>query len=103
MSGARPSPEAVSVMARIGLQLQDHESQPLTTQLIRHADVIWTMTASHRQAIVAQWPEATGRTSVLSPNQADIADPIGGPVEYYERCAREIKAELERRVADLDL
>ena len=103
MMGARPSPEAVSVMGKMGLPLADHESQPLTTQLVRHADFIWTMTRSHRQAIVAQWPEASSRTFVLASDQADIADPIGGPVEYYETCAAQIKRELEPRVAELDL
>ena len=51
----------------------------------------------------AHWPEALGRTSVLSVDQSDIADPIGGPLEYYETCATQIKAQLERRVAELDL
>ena len=103
MMGARPSPEAVSVMSKMGLQLADHESQPLTAQLVRHADIIWTMTRSHRQAIVTQWPEAQGRTFVLTQDQSDIADPIGGPVEYYEKCAQQIKLELESRVTDLDI
>jgi tRNA threonylcarbamoyl adenosine modification protein (Sua5/YciO/YrdC/YwlC family) len=103
MMGARPSPEAVSVMSKLGLQLTDHESQPLTTQLIRHADVIWTMTQAHRHAIVAQWPEASSRTMVLAHDQADISDPIGGPLEFYETCAGQIKAELERRVRELEL
>jgi len=103
MMGARPAAEAVAVMSQMGLNLSDHESQPLTAQLARHADIIWTMTRSHRQAIAAQWPEAVSRTFVLSTNQTDIADPIGGPVEYYEKCAQQIKAELENRVADLDL
>jgi protein-tyrosine-phosphatase len=103
MMGARPSPEAVSVLAKMGLQLSDHESQPLTTQLVRHADIIWTMTRSHRQAIVAQWPEASSRAMVLGRDQMDIADPIGGPVEYYQKCAEQIKTELVLRVADLDL
>jgi len=103
MMGARPSPEAVSVLAKMGLQLSDHESQPLTTQLVRHADIIWTMTRSHRQAIVAQWPEASSRAMILGRDQMDIADPIGGPVEYYQKCAEQIKTELALRVADLDL
>jgi protein-tyrosine phosphatase len=102
MMGARPSPEAVNVVAKDGLQLSDHESQPLTTQLVRHADLIWTMTRAHRHAIVSQWPEASSRTMVLGA-ETDIADPIGGPVEYYERCAEQIKIELTRRVAELDL
>ncbi len=101
MMGSRPTPEAVSVMQKMGLQLVDHESQPLTVQLVRHADIIWTMTRSHRQAIVSQWPEASPRTFVLGRDQADIADPIGGPIEYYEKCATQIKSELERRVGEL--
>lgn len=103
MTGARPSPEAVSVMSKMGLELADHESQLLTEHLIRQADIIWTMTASHRQAIVAQRPEAASRTWVLGRNQADIADPIGGPLEFYEKCAQQMKAELEHRVWELDL
>ncbi|MEX0677306.1 MAG: L-threonylcarbamoyladenylate synthase [Pirellulales bacterium] len=103
MTGARPSPEAVSVMARSGLQLAGHESQLLTDHLVRQADIIWTMTASHRQAITAKWPAVSSRTWVLSHNQADIADPIGGPLEFYEKCAQQIKAELEHRISELDL
>jgi protein-tyrosine phosphatase len=103
MGGARPSPEAVSVMAQQGLQLADHESQPLTSQLVRQADLIWVMTRAHRQAIVGQWPEASSRTMVLARDQSDIADPIGGPVEYYEKCAAQIKTELAERIERLDL
>jgi protein-tyrosine phosphatase len=103
MMGARPSPEGVTVLEKMGLSLSDHESQPLTAQLVRHADMIWTMTRSHRLAIASQWPEALGRTFVLSEDQTDIADPIGGPLEFYERCAQQIKAELEKRVKKLDL
>ena len=102
MMGGRPSPEAVSVMSTMSLQLADHESQPLTTQLVRHSDIIWTMTRSHRHAIVSQWPEASARTFVLG-GERDIADPIGGPLEYYQRCAEQIKTELAERVAQLDL
>jgi protein-tyrosine phosphatase len=102
MMGARPTPEAVSVLSKLGLQLADHESQPLTSQLVQHADLIWTMTRSHRQAIVSQWPEASSRTSVLG-DEMDIADPIGGPVEYYEKCAEQIQAALSKRVGELEL
>jgi tRNA threonylcarbamoyl adenosine modification protein (Sua5/YciO/YrdC/YwlC family) len=103
MMGARPSPEAVKVMERLGLQLADHESQPLSSQLVHHADIIWTMTRAHRQAIVSQWPEASSRTHLLDVEQNDIADPIGGPVEFYEKCAVQIKAHLEKRIAELEL
>lgn len=99
--GGRPSPEAVVVVSQMGSNLSEHESQPVTAQLIRHADVIWTMTRAHRHEIVSQWPEAASRTSVLSLDQCDIADPIGGPAEFYERCAVQIQKELEGRLRDL--
>jgi len=101
--GSQASPEAVEVLGSQGIDLSAHESQPVTEQLIRHADVIWTMTRSHRQALVEQWPEAAARCAVFSLDARDIADPIGGPVEYYRRCAEQIKGELQRRIAELKL
>lgn len=103
MMGGRPSPEGVSVMAEWGIDLSHHESQPLSSQLVRHADTIWTMTRAHRQAILSQWPEAANRVRLLSLDNQDIPDPIGGPVDQYRRCAEQIKAELQQRVTDLPL
>ena len=56
------------------------------------------MTRSHREAILAQWPSAAERTFLLSADESDICDPIGGPAERYQRCA----AELARRIEALD-
>jgi protein-tyrosine phosphatase len=96
--GGRASPEGVQVLAEMGLDLSGHESQPLTPQLARQADLILTMTRSHRQWILNQWPEAAARTRLVCHNQGDVADPIGGPPEFYKRCAEQIKAELEAHV-----
>jgi protein-tyrosine phosphatase len=101
--GGRPSPEAVVVLSEMGMDLSHHESQPLGFQLVRHADLIWTMTRAHRQAILAQWPEASSRVSLLSMDGHDISDPIGGPEDQYRRCAEQIKTELESRVKSLEL
>jgi protein-tyrosine phosphatase len=103
MMGGFPSPEAVEVMSEMGLDLRDHESQPLTEQLVRHADVICAMTRGHRQAIVSQWPQAAERTRLLCQDQGDVADPIGGPAELYRRCAAQIKVELEALIQRLEL
>jgi protein-tyrosine phosphatase len=100
--GSRAAAEGVKVLADWGINLSDHESQPVTSQLVRHADVIWTMTRSHRQALVSQWPEAAARTGVLSRNGGDVSDPIGGTADHYLRCAEQIKAELEARLAELE-
>lgn len=101
MSGGRATPEAVQVMASMDLDLSAHETQPLTEPLVRYADVIYTMTQSHRQAVVAQWPVAAERTRVLAVDGSDISDPIGGPVERYRRCAEQIETELKVRLGQL--
>ena len=43
--GCPPTSEAVQVMREQGLDLSRHEAQPLTEQLVRHADLILAMTA----------------------------------------------------------
>jgi protein-tyrosine phosphatase len=101
--GGRPSPEAVAVLSEMGVDLAGHASQPLGPQLVRYADIIWTMTRSHRQAILSQWPEAAGRVHLLSLDGHDISDPIGCPIEQYRRCVEQIKVELEPRLKDLEL
>jgi tRNA threonylcarbamoyl adenosine modification protein (Sua5/YciO/YrdC/YwlC family) len=103
MMGGFPSPEAVEVMSEMGLDLRDHESQSLTEQLVRHADVICAMTRGHRQAILSQWPHAAPRTRLLCHDQGDVADPIGGPADMYRRCATQIKSELEALIQGLEV
>ena len=64
--GGAASSQAVEVLRDQGIDLSAHESQPVTEQLVRHADLIWTMTRSHRQAIIEHWPDAAARTFLLS-------------------------------------
>jgi protein-tyrosine phosphatase len=103
MTGGRPTPEAVAVMADRGLDLTGHESQPVTERLVRHADVILAMTRSHREAIAVQWPSAAERTRILCHNGSDISDPIGGSKELYAQCADQIDDQLRKHVAQWDL
>jgi protein-tyrosine phosphatase len=101
--GGKASAEAIEVMADSKLDLTGHETHPLTEPLVRHADVIYTMTQSHRRTIVDLWPEAGGRTHVLCRDGSDILDPIGGSKEQYARCARQILGELDSRLGELTL
>ena len=95
MTGGRATPEAVQVMHDRGLDLSQHESQPLVDRHARFADLILTMTRSHREALLQQWPAVASRTEVLSRDGSDLADPIGGPIESYRRCAEYIDAQLD--------
>jgi tRNA threonylcarbamoyl adenosine modification protein (Sua5/YciO/YrdC/YwlC family) len=103
MMGGRASAEAVVVLKRWGIDLSTHESQPMTEQLLKHADLTLVMTRSHRQAILNEWPDLANRVQLLARSGADISDPIGGPPEMYERCAAQIKAEVTEWANEMKL
>ena len=100
-AGGPASGHAAETVALMGADLGGHESQPLTESLVRQADVILTMTASHRAAVLAQFPDAGGRVEMLAPDRRDVLDPIGGSLETYENCAQQIREHLLGRLDTL--
>jgi protein-tyrosine phosphatase len=101
--GGRAAAEAIVTMKERGLDLTQHESQPLSERLIKFADCIITMTAGHRDAILQAWPDAEPRVHLISRGRGDVADPIGGPIEMYRRCAEQLDAYLEAWATELPL
>lgn len=101
-AGGRASPESVELMQERGIDINPHESQPLTERLVRFADLILTMTRGHREAIVAQWPDAAARTKLVCRDDTDVSDPIGGPIDRYRRCAEQIDSQLSAWVDEID-
>ena len=91
MAGGQASPQGIEVMQKVNLDLTGHSAQPVSEQMVRHADLILTMTRGHREALLSQWPEAASRTEVLRLDGKDVADPIGGSVAEYQRCAEQIR------------
>jgi tRNA threonylcarbamoyl adenosine modification protein (Sua5/YciO/YrdC/YwlC family) len=96
--GAAASPHALAAVAEWGGDLGGHASQPVTEPLVRQADVIFTMTAAHREALVARFPGVGGRVAVLDPDRRDVIDPIGGSLDTYRACARQIHRHLVARL-----
>ena len=102
-AGLPASEAAVEAMRLRGLDLSNHESRPVSDVLVRFADLILTMSRGHRDAILEDWSEATGKIHLLSRDGRDVADPIGSDVSEYERCASQIEANLPYWVSQLDL
>jgi len=100
--GAGPSPEAVDVLKLQGIDLSAHESQPLTPRLLSQADYVFTMTKSHRDTILWEYPELSHQVSLLSREDQDVADPIGGSFEDYALCADEIANCIRTILDDMD-
>lgn len=99
-SGGSPaSSEAVDAMKQINIDISNHQSNALTEDLIQDADVIYTMTESHRQAVLMHTPTAAEKTQRLDPSQ-DIIDPIGAPLAVYQQTADMIRQAIEKRITE---
>ncbi|MCE9594850.1 MAG: threonylcarbamoyl-AMP synthase [Planctomycetes bacterium] len=99
--GALASPEAIEVMAEIGLDLSEHRSRALDLEEVEQLDRVYALTAGHLDALrEALTPALAKRCELLDPHGRDIADPIGGTREDYVRCAADIRRALEARVGE---
>lgn len=93
--------EAVEAVKELGADLSRHRSQPLTAELVLHADHLITMTQSHAAAVAVRFGRQGPEPQLLCPEGGEIADPIGRDQEVYRACARQILQHLERLVPEL--
>ncbi|MEO0475893.1 MAG: low molecular weight protein arginine phosphatase [Planctomycetota bacterium] len=97
--GSPASAQAVDAMRSVGIDLTSHASTALTEDLIQDADAVYTMTDSHRQAILFHSPSAADKTQPLDP-RGDITDPFGAPVDIYVQTAEMIREALSQRLSE---
>lgn len=101
MPGDPVTPEAVAAVKELGAELEGHESQPLTAELVQQADYIVTMTRGHAAAMALRFGTGGPEPRLLAPDGEDIADPIGRAQTVYRDCARQILQHLERLVPEV--
>jgi len=99
LPGARATPQAVEALKELGSDLSHHRSRPLTVELIHQADMIYTMSRSHANAVTALVPSATEKVATLDPS-GDIDDPIGGDVRLYQDLAGQLRQLIQRRLEE---
>lgn len=96
--GVDISPQAKEVLALEGIETE-HRAQRLDQTLLEWADVILTMTRSHKNAILLESPISDKKvytlTEYITDDSFDIMDPYGSSVDVYRRCAEEIYQHLE--------
>ncbi|MBL4699958.1 MAG: Sua5/YciO/YrdC/YwlC family protein, partial [Phycisphaeraceae bacterium] len=98
-SGMPATPQAQQVVQQMGLDLSLHRSRSLSAQMIQNADVVYCMTQSHQQSVLALLPDARHKVELLDP-AGDIADPYGSDVTTYARCAEVIRRRLVQRLKE---
>ncbi|MBI3554472.1 MAG: low molecular weight protein arginine phosphatase [Elusimicrobia bacterium] len=87
------------LLAAKGVPAFDHTARLVAREPLRWADLVLAMTELHREHIVDQFPEFTGKTRLLREQagfgRQDVEDPMGLPDEVFEKCLASIEEALE--------
>jgi protein-tyrosine-phosphatase len=82
------------VMKEMGLDITNHQSKPVTEELLHRFDLILTMEENQKEALTIQFKAYADRIFLLS-EMVDlvrsIPDPIGGTLADYQDTARLIQ------------
>ncbi len=89
--GDRASENAVRALKKVGIELEDHRSQPVTSNLLAESLAVFCMTENHRRLLNAQFsnlPEHVYLIREFLPAEKgrEVPDPFGADLEAYEAC-----------------
>ncbi|OLP66797.1 Low molecular weight protein-tyrosine-phosphatase YwlE [Bacillus pumilus] len=93
----KASPQAIEALFEKSIPL-NHSSAKLTEDLIQEADYVLTMTAQHKQLILAQYAFAAEKVFTLKEyatgKAGDVSDPFGGSLPVYQETRDELETLL---------
>ncbi|SDZ33913.1 protein-tyrosine phosphatase [Proteiniborus ethanoligenes] len=107
-TGQPASPQAIDAMKNKAIDISSHKARQLTKEMLQNADLILTMTKSHKRSILGMDESLKQKTYTLTEyaykdleNHADILDPYGLPVEEYEKSLIDIEKALKNVIDKL--
>jgi protein arginine phosphatase len=83
-----------------------HSSNMLNVDSVRWADLILTMTFSHKNAILQQYPDAAAKVFTLKEftgenYDVDVVDPFGGNLAIYQETYHELEKLITKAIEKL--
>ena len=85
---------AIKTAAEFGADIKNHTPRQITAELLESADLVLTMTKSHKYSL----PDIENIYTLaeLAGENADVADPYGGDIDVYRKCGKQIKDFIEK-------
>ncbi|SUB82983.1 Low molecular weight protein-tyrosine-phosphatase ywlE [Pragia fontium] len=100
-----PEKGTQTLLKERGIDISDHRAQSLTEQDIAKAQYLLTMTASHKEKVLKNYPQSTGKVFTLAEfaknEQKDLDDPWGKPMDAYEKVASQLDTYLPLALAKI--
>ena len=99
MDGQQAVTRAQMVLEEIGLDVSEHRSRTVTSEMLLSFNLILTMERGHKEALRTEFPDIARRVFMLSEMinaMYDIQDPVGGSQADFKETLREIENILTR-------
>ena len=94
MDGDNVSENARKALASLDIDISNHKSQNVGKDLVDEADLILTMSKSHKETLILNYPHISKKVFLLNDyafnNDRDIQDPFGRDAYNYEIARDEI-------------
>ncbi len=99
-AGGTASKNSVAVMNEVGIDIEGRAAVQLESKLVEWADLILTMSASHKMTIdnVFAAEDKTKTLAEYSGVGGDVADPYGADTEVYRSCREQIHEMIKRAI-----
>jgi len=115
-TGLHPTPETVQLLGEDNIDIRNHRSKPLTSQMLDEADLVLGMTPFHVQTAIRKNKACEEKTHLLKEyisgqtetpkrrseedinKEVIIHDPMGGTIDIYRKAFKEIKDALSNLV-----
>lgn len=98
-AGMPASENAVQAMQELGIDISAHRSANIDADVLSEADLVLTMTAAHKQAILHFFgDDYEFKTQPLLDYVGiggDVRDPYGGTIEVYRACRDQLKEAID--------
>ena len=97
--GESASANAVLVSADMGVDIENHRARPVSREMVEEADIVLTMTLSHKAILEKMFPEFKEKIFTLgeySGENKDVSDPFGGDIDIYKKCFLEIEEMVKK-------
>ena len=98
LPGFSAAEHSTEVMAELGFDLRGHRSQPARETQLASADLVLCMEDRHKRALQHEFPHHGSKVYLLAEmvgETREVADPIGGPRQGYERMVDEVMGLIE--------
>ena len=95
---AKPEANAAALLKERGIDVSAHRATQITSNDVRHSDVILTMTAAHKDKLIALFPDAKDKTFTIADyaigKPDDVADAFGKPMDFYRGMVKQVDSYL---------